>query len=140
MIAVDTNILARYDVDDPADREAARQRPIAERLMREGAGVLVTVTAVLEFAWMARAGLGNAPLRLRTVPHACAPARAGMQAAWKRPLRPESAHGTLLDAPGAQAVARVFIPSRLLFSATGGRRRTWSPPPAPSTSGSGLPG
>jgi hypothetical protein len=94
-------------------------------LHRQGlAGQIDTVTVDSVFAWMARAGLGNAPLRLRTVPHACAPARAGMQAAWRPPLGPESAHGTLLDTPGAQAVARVFIPSRLLFSATGGRRRT----------------
>ncbi|HRL75361.1 MAG TPA: type II toxin-antitoxin system VapC family toxin [Candidatus Accumulibacter phosphatis] len=58
MIAVDTNILARYYVDDPADPEAARQRPIAESLMREGAGVLVTVTVVLEFAWVLRGFYG----------------------------------------------------------------------------------
>lgn len=56
MIAVDTNILARFYVDDTADPEAARQRPIAERLMREGTGVLVTVTVLLEFAWVLQIG------------------------------------------------------------------------------------
>jgi predicted nucleic-acid-binding protein len=55
VIAVDTNILARYYVDDPADPEAIRQRPIAERLMREAAGFFVPVTVVLEFAWILRA-------------------------------------------------------------------------------------
>jgi len=55
MIAVDTNILARYYVDDPADPEATRQRPIAEQLMRETADVFVPVTVVLEFAWVLRA-------------------------------------------------------------------------------------
>ncbi len=32
MIAVDTNILARFYCDDPEDVEAKRQRPIARRL------------------------------------------------------------------------------------------------------------
>jgi len=55
MIAVDTNILARYYVDDPGDPEAARQRPLAERLIRESPSVHVPVTVVLEFAWVLRA-------------------------------------------------------------------------------------
>ncbi len=33
MIALDTNILARFYVDDPNDPEAAKQRPIARRLV-----------------------------------------------------------------------------------------------------------
>lgn len=55
MIAVDTNILARYYVDDPSDPEAARQRPIAEKLMRESPSIHVPVTVVLELAWVLRA-------------------------------------------------------------------------------------
>lgn len=55
MIAVDTNILARYYVDDPGDPEAARQRPAAERLMRESAAIFVPVTVVLELVWLLRA-------------------------------------------------------------------------------------
>jgi predicted nucleic-acid-binding protein len=55
MIAVDTKILARYYVDDPADPEAARQRPVAEGLMRESADIFVPVTVLLEFAWVLRA-------------------------------------------------------------------------------------
>jgi len=55
MIAVDTNILARYYVDDPADPEAVHQRPLAERLMRESSSVHVPVTVILEFAWVLRA-------------------------------------------------------------------------------------
>ncbi len=31
-IALDTNILARFYVDDPSDSEAQKQRPIAHRL------------------------------------------------------------------------------------------------------------
>lgn len=55
MIAVDTNILARYYVDDPTDPEAADQRPLAERLIRESSSVHVPVTVILEFAWVLRA-------------------------------------------------------------------------------------
>lgn len=55
MIAVDTNILARYYVDDPGDPEAARQRPKAEQLLRESPSVFVSVTVVLELAWVLRA-------------------------------------------------------------------------------------
>ena len=40
MIALDTNILARFYVADPADPEAARQRPIARRLLTESPQVL----------------------------------------------------------------------------------------------------
>ena len=55
MIAVDTNILARYYVDDPNDPEAAQQRVLAERLLRESPSVHVPVTVILEFAWVLRA-------------------------------------------------------------------------------------
>jgi len=55
MIAVDTNVLARYYVDDATDPEAAAQRPIAERLMRESSAIFVPVTVVLELAWLLRA-------------------------------------------------------------------------------------
>lgn len=55
MIAVDTNILARYYVDDPGDPEAAHQRPIAERVMRDSPSVFVSVTVVFELAWVLRA-------------------------------------------------------------------------------------
>ena len=33
MVALDTNILARFYVDDPVDPEADKQRPIARRLL-----------------------------------------------------------------------------------------------------------
>lgn len=55
MIAVDTNILARFYVDDPTDPEAARQRPCAAKLLRDSPSVHVPVTVVLEFAWVLRA-------------------------------------------------------------------------------------
>lgn len=54
MIAVDTNVLARFYCDDPDDPEAARQRPLARRVMIESAAVFVPLTVVLEFEWVMR--------------------------------------------------------------------------------------
>ncbi len=54
MIAVDTNILARYYVDDPADDQAAGQRRRAERVMRDSEHVFVPLTVVLELSWVLR--------------------------------------------------------------------------------------
>lgn len=54
MIAVDTNILARFYVDDPGDPEARKQRPLALRVM-EGPSIFVPATALLELEWVLRA-------------------------------------------------------------------------------------
>lgn len=54
MIAVDTNILARFYCDDPSDPEAVRQRPVARRVMLESAAVFVPLTVVLELEWVMR--------------------------------------------------------------------------------------
>jgi predicted nucleic-acid-binding protein len=54
MIAVDTNVLARFYCDDPDDPEAKRQRPRARRVMLESPAVFVTLTVVLEFEWVMR--------------------------------------------------------------------------------------
>jgi predicted nucleic-acid-binding protein len=54
VIAVDTNILARYYVDDPGDAEAAGQRRRAERVMRDSEHVFVPMTVVLELTWVLR--------------------------------------------------------------------------------------
>ena len=58
MIALDTNILARFYVDDPKDPEAAKQRPIARRLLTESSQVFVPMTVVLELEWVLRAFYG----------------------------------------------------------------------------------
>ena len=55
MIALDTNILARFYVDDPGDPEAAKQRPIAHRVMTESPSLFVPITVVLELEWVLRA-------------------------------------------------------------------------------------
>ena len=58
MIALDTNILARFYVDDPHDPEAARQRPIARRILTESPRLFVPLTVVLELEWVLRAFYG----------------------------------------------------------------------------------
>jgi predicted nucleic-acid-binding protein len=54
VIAVDTNILARFYCDDPDDPEAARQRLRARKVMIESPAVFVPLTAVLELEWVMR--------------------------------------------------------------------------------------
>lgn len=58
MIAVDTNLLARFYCDDPDDPEAARQRPRARRLMVESRAIFVPLTVVLELEWVMRGFYG----------------------------------------------------------------------------------
>lgn len=55
MIALDTNILARFYVDDPGDPEAVKQRPIARRVLTESPNLFVPLTVVLELEWVLRA-------------------------------------------------------------------------------------
>jgi predicted nucleic-acid-binding protein len=54
VISIDTNILARFYCDDPDDPEAARQRPIARRIVLESPALFVPLTVVLEFEWVMR--------------------------------------------------------------------------------------
>lgn len=54
MIAVDTNVLARFYCDDPSDAEAARQRPVARRLILQTPAVFVPMSVVLELEWVMR--------------------------------------------------------------------------------------
>ncbi len=52
MKALDTNVLARFFIDDPDDVESRRQRPAATRAMR--GPVWVSVTVLLELEWVMR--------------------------------------------------------------------------------------
>jgi len=52
MRVVDTNVLARFLVDDPDDPESARQRPIAAQVLTERCFIPITVT--LELEWVLR--------------------------------------------------------------------------------------
>ena len=52
MRALDTNVLARFFVDDADDAQAAKQRPAAVAALSERG--LVTVTVLLELEWAMR--------------------------------------------------------------------------------------
>lgn len=52
MKAVNTNILARFFVNDPDDAEAVLQRPAAVTAMSQP--VFVPITVILEFEWVMR--------------------------------------------------------------------------------------
>ena len=54
MIAVDTNILARFYCEDPDDPEAKRQRPLARRVIVESPAIFVPLTVILELEWVMR--------------------------------------------------------------------------------------
>ena len=60
MIAIDTNILARFYVDDPNDPEAEKQRPVAKQILTESPNIFVPLTVVLELEWVLRAFYGFA--------------------------------------------------------------------------------
>lgn len=52
MKAVDTNILARFFINDPDDGEAIRQQKIALSIMSQP--VFVSLTVILKFEWVMR--------------------------------------------------------------------------------------
>lgn len=54
MIALDTNVLARFYCDDPSDPEAKRQRPIARAILLDSPAVFIPLTVILEFEWVLR--------------------------------------------------------------------------------------
>lgn len=58
MIALDTNVLARFYVDDPGDPEAAEQRPVARRVITDSPSLFVPLTVILELEWVLRAFYG----------------------------------------------------------------------------------
>jgi len=60
MKALDTNVLARFFVDDADDAQAARQRPAAVAALSERS--FVSVTVLLEFEWVMR-GFYELPTR-----------------------------------------------------------------------------
>jgi predicted nucleic-acid-binding protein len=54
--SIDTNVLARFFIDDEDDEQAARQRPAAIAALSQRA--MVTVTVLLEFEWLMRGFYG----------------------------------------------------------------------------------
>ena len=59
MRALDTNVLARFFIDDADDAQAARQRPAAVAALTGRA--FVSVTVLLEFEWVMRGFYGLPP-------------------------------------------------------------------------------
>ncbi|MGP1677342.1 MAG: type II toxin-antitoxin system VapC family toxin [Burkholderiales bacterium] len=54
MIGLDTNVLARYYIQDEGDAEAFKQREAARRLMESGRPLMVCKTVLLELEWVMR--------------------------------------------------------------------------------------
>jgi len=54
MIGLDTNILARYYIQDEADSEAQKQHELARKLIESGQPLMVCKTVLLEFEWVMR--------------------------------------------------------------------------------------
>ena len=54
MTGLDSNVLARYYIDDPQDPSAAAQREVARRLMESGEPLMVCKTVLLELEWVMR--------------------------------------------------------------------------------------
>jgi predicted nucleic-acid-binding protein len=69
MIALDTNLIARFYVDDPSDPEAVRQRPAARRVFEESGALFVPLTVVLELEWVLRAFYGFTAAQFVQVVH-----------------------------------------------------------------------
>lgn len=59
MRALDTNVLARFFVDDADDAQASRQRPMAQAALAQRA--FVSATVVLELEWVLRGFYGFSP-------------------------------------------------------------------------------
>ena len=54
MIGLDTNVLARYYIDDDTDAEAQRQRLAARRLIESRQPLMVSKSVILELEWVMR--------------------------------------------------------------------------------------
>lgn len=54
MIGLDTNVLARYYVQDDGDAEVLKQHEAARRLIESGRPLMVCKTVLLELEWVMR--------------------------------------------------------------------------------------
>jgi len=61
MIGLDTNILARYYIEDATDTQSAKQRLQARALIESGQALMVCKTVLLEFEWIMRGFYGFKP-------------------------------------------------------------------------------
>ncbi len=67
MIGLDTNVLARYYIDDEADAEAKRQRLVARRLIESAQPLMVSKSVILELEWVMRGYYGFARAEVASV-------------------------------------------------------------------------
>jgi predicted nucleic-acid-binding protein len=67
MIGLDTNVLARYYVDDAGDAETKKQRLAARRLIESGQALMVGKTVVLELEWVMRGYYGFSQTEIASV-------------------------------------------------------------------------
>jgi predicted nucleic-acid-binding protein len=67
MIGLDSNVLARYYIDDEADSEAQRQRLAARRLIESGQPLMVSKSVVLELEWVMRGYYNFDPTEVASV-------------------------------------------------------------------------
>jgi predicted nucleic-acid-binding protein len=67
VIGLDTNVLARYYIQDEADAEALRQRKAARRLIESGMPLMVCKTVLLELEWVMRGYYDYAPAEVAEV-------------------------------------------------------------------------
>jgi predicted nucleic-acid-binding protein len=54
MIGVDTNVLARYYIEDETDGESLKQRVAAQHLIESGQPLMICKTVLLELEWVMR--------------------------------------------------------------------------------------
>ena len=67
MIGLDTNVLARYYIEDKKDAESERQRLMAQRLIDSGKPLMVCKTVILELEWVMRGYYGFSPTEVVSV-------------------------------------------------------------------------
>lgn len=67
MIGLDTNVLARYYIEDEADTEAQRQREAARRLIESGRPLMVSKSVVLDREWVMRGYYGFSQAEVASV-------------------------------------------------------------------------
>jgi predicted nucleic-acid-binding protein len=67
MIGLDTNVLARYYIDDDSDAQAQRQRVAARRLIESGQPLMVSKSVILELEWVMRGYYRFAPAEVASV-------------------------------------------------------------------------
>lgn len=67
MIGLDTNILARYYVEDQTDSESSRQRIAARALIESGHPLMICKTVLLELEWVLRGYYAFEPAEIASV-------------------------------------------------------------------------